>query len=121
MLFFFFFTAINSVIALLTSNQSTVAVPHLSQYSSWEPMQDPRLHRGHCTELPQLPRLHSPPEEAVEEVESHQTWECHPAEAGVVELGYQQLKGVKQVINLSEKKFNEQNFNKSLTQTACTI
>lgn len=84
-------------------------------------MQDPRLHRGHCTELPQLPRLHSPPEEAVEEVESHQTWECHQAEAGVVELGYQQLKGVKQVINLSEKKFNEQNFNKSLTQTACTI
>lgn len=96
-------TAINSVIALLTSNQSIVAVPHLSQYSSWEPMQDPHLHTGHCTELLQLPHLHSPPEEAVEEVESHQTWEYHPAEGVVVELGYQQLKGFKQVINLGEK------------------
>ncbi|EGV97844.1 hypothetical protein I79_014054 [Cricetulus griseus] len=66
-------------------------------------MQDRHLHTGHYTELLQLPHLHSPPEEVVVEVESHQTWECHPVEEVVVELGYQQLKGFRHAINLNEK------------------
>lgn len=96
-----------------------IALPHLSQYSSWEPMQDPHLHMGHYTERRLLPHLHSPPGEEAVEVESRQTWECHPVEEVVVELGYQQLKGFRQVINLNEN-FKLTGLNRILTHTACT-